>query len=237
MDFILDNQETEEQYQNLLRAIKLRKSGEVSDAMNQQGISYKLNWGVSIIDLRELAKTYQRDHLLALKLWNKQWRETMILATLLDEPSEVSEEQMGFWTKSFETTEIAEQASANLWCKTKFAFIKALEWCRGKKHIVRFTGVHLMGRLAITDKKAIDEMFEPFFDELSTLARDEKLFTPLYRAVIAMGTRSKQLNTACIELSQNLQSDSSETAVLLGNQLYEELTNDYVQETFGEEKP
>ncbi|MCE4566231.1 hypothetical protein INQ51_18060 [Maribellus sp. CM-23] len=237
MDFILDNQETEEQYQNLLRAIKLRKSGEVSDAMNQQGISYKLNWGVSIIDLRELAKTYQRNHLLALKLWNKQWRETMILATLLDEPSEVSEEQMGFWTKSFETTEIAEQASANLWCKTKFAFIKALEWCRGKKHIVRFTGVHLMGRLAITDKKAIDEMFEPFFDELPTLARDEKLFTPLYRAVIAMGTRSKQLNTACIELSQNLQSDSSATAVLLGNQLYEELTSDYLQETFGEEKP
>lgn len=237
MDFILDNQETEEQYQNLLRAIKLRKSGEVSDAMNHQGISYKLNWGVSIIDLRDLAQTYQRDHLLALKLWNKQWRETMILATLLDEPSEVSEEQMDFWTKSFETTEIAEQASANLWCKTKFAFIKALEWCRGKKHIVRFTGVHLMGRLAITDKKAIDEMFEPFFEELPTLARDEKLFTPLYRAVIAMGTRSKLLNTACIELSQNLQSDSSATAVLLGNQLYEELTSDYVQETFGEEKP
>ncbi|MCK3682651.1 hypothetical protein [Maribellus sp. YY47] len=237
MDFILDNQESEAQYQKLLQAIKLRKSGEVSDSMNQQGISYKMNWGVSLIDLRELAQTYERNHLLALKLWNKQWRETMILATLLDEPAEVSEEQMDFWTKTFETTEIAEQASANLWCKTKFAFIKALEWCRGKKHIVRFTGVHLMGRLAITDKKAIDEMFEPFFDELPILARDEKLFTPLYRAIIAMGTRSKQLNTACIALSQNMKLDHSATAVKLGEQLFEELNSDYVQETFEQQNP
>lgn len=235
MDFILDNQETEEQYQKLLQAIKLRKSGEVAESMNHQGISYKLNWGVSIIDLRELAQQYKRDHLLALKLWNKQWRETMILATLLDEPSAVSEEQMDFWTKTFETTEIAEQASANLWCKTKFAFIKALEWCRGKKHIVRFTGVHLMGRLAITDKKAIDEMFEPFFGELPTLARDEKLFTPLYRAIIAMGTRSKMLNTSCIEFSRSLQLGTSETATMLGEQLFAELTSDYVQKTFKEE--
>ncbi|MFV0593874.1 MAG: hypothetical protein ACK5M7_21050 [Draconibacterium sp.] len=237
MDFILDNQKTEEQYQKLLQAIKLRKSGEVVESMNHQGISYKLNWGVSIIDLRELAQMYQPDHLLALKLWNKQWRETMILATLIDEPQEVSEEQMDFWTKTFETTEIAEQASANLWCKTRFAFIKALEWCRGKKHIIRFTGVHLIGRLAITDKKAIDEMFEPFFEELPILARDEKLFTPLYRAIIAMGTRSKMLNEACIEFSRTLQLDHSDTSTMLGEQLFEELTSDYVQETFAEEKP
>ncbi len=230
MDFILDNNESEQKYQALLKGIKLRKSGEVADSMNQKGFNYKLNWGVSILDLRELAKQYTPDHVLALKLWNKQWRETMILATLLDDPKAVSEEQMDFWTKSFENTEIAEQASTNLWVKSKFAFVKALEWCRGKKHIVHFTGIHLLGRLALTDKSAIDEMFEPFFEELPTLAKDKKLFTPLYRTIIALGTRSKLLNEQCRELSKIFQLSESENAVQLGEQLYEELTSEYVLE-------
>jgi len=234
MDFILDNKETEEKYQRLLKAIKLKKNGEVSDMMTQQGISYKLNWGVAVFELRELSQTFEPDHLLALKLWNKQWRETMILATLIDEPKEVTEEQMDFWTKSFENTEIAEQASTNLWVKSKFAFVKALEWCRGKKHVVRFTGIHLMGRLAIADKIAIDEMFEPFFDELPVLAKDGKLYTPLYRAIIAVGTRSKILNELCIELTRTLQLSNSEIAIKLGEQLFDELTSDYVQEMIRE---
>jgi hypothetical protein len=172
---------------------------------------------------------FEPDHLLALKLWNKQWRETMILATLLDEPEEVSEEQMDFWTKSFENSEIAEQASTNLWIKSKFAFIKALEWCRGKKHIIRYTGIHLMGRLAIADKKAIDEMFEPFFEELPTLAKDSKLYTPLYRSILALGTRSKYLNTQTIELAKTMQLSNSESALKLGEELFEELTSEYVR--------
>lgn len=232
MDFILDNKETEQKYQQLLKVIKLRQSGEVSEAMTQQGVTYKLNWGVSLLDLRDIAKSYEHDHLLALKLWNKQWRETMILATLLDDPDEVSEEQMDFWTKSFENSEIAEQTSTNLWVKSKFAFVKSLEWCRGKKHLVRFSGVHLMGRLAITEKNAIDEMFESFFEELPTLAKDSKLYTPLYRAIIAMGSRSKMLNEQCIELAKIFQLSESENAVKLGEVLFDEFTSEYFQDIF-----
>ncbi|WP_346862157.1 hypothetical protein [uncultured Draconibacterium sp.] len=231
MDFILDNEEVEQKFQQILKVIKLRKNGEVSDAMKQQGILYKLNWGLSILDLREIAKSYEPDHLLALKLWNKQWRETMILATLLDDVKELTEEQMDFWAKSFENSEIAEQASTNLWVKSKFAFVKALEWCRGKKHLVRFSGVHLMGRLAITEKLAIDEMFEPFFDELPTLAKDAKLYTPMYRAIIAMGTRSRFLHEQCVELAKTFQLSNSETAAKLGEDLFEEMTSDYFQDS------
>jgi hypothetical protein len=231
MDFILDNLETEKKYQQILKLINLRKSGEVADLMKSKGISYKHNWGVSIIDLREIAAQFDHDHLLALKLWNKQWRETMILATLIDEPKLVTEEQIDYWTKTFENTEIAEQASANLWVKTKFAYVKAMEWCRGKKHIIRFTGLHLIGRLALTDKSSIDEMFEPFFEELPTLAKDNTLNTVFYRTIIAMGTRSQYLYNQSIELAETLQMSDSENAMKQGEELYEELTSDYFRTT------
>ncbi len=228
MDFIIDNPETEKDFQQLLRQIKLRKNGDVSISMKKQGIEYKLNWGVSVVELRELARELKPDHLLALKLWNKKWRETMILATLLDEPDKVTEEQMDFWTKSFENREIAEQASANIWVKTKFAFAKAIEWSRGKKHLVRFTGIHLMGRLAITQKKAIDEMFEPFFEELAVVGKDPRLNAVIYRTVIALGTRSKMLNDMAVELAKTLQLYEQEDTVKLGEMLLDELTADYI---------
>jgi hypothetical protein len=187
-----------------------------------------MNWGVSVVELRELAKKYKPDHLLALKLWNKQWRETMILATLLDEPEKVTEEQMDFWTKSFENREIAEQASANLWVKTKFAFIKAIEWSRGKKHLVRFTGIHLMGRLAITQKNAIDEMFEPFFEELAVVGKDPRLNAVIYRTVIALGNPFEMLNELAVELAKTFQLCEQDDTVKLGETLLDELTADYL---------
>lgn len=232
MDFILDNQQAEQQFQQILKLIKTRKNGDVAQLMKQKGVEYKLNWGVSVVELREIARSFEPNHLLALKLWNKQWRETMILATLLDNPAEVTEEQMDFWTKSFENTEMAEQASANLWVKTKFAFAKALEWCRGKKHLVRFTGIHLMGRLAVVEKDALEEMFEPFFEEIPTLAKHDKLYTPLYRSLMLLGTRSKYLNEHCLELARALQLSDSETASKLGEELFDELSTPHVQDNW-----
>jgi hypothetical protein len=224
MDFLLDSPEAEKDFQQLLDEIKLRRNGELAASMKGQGLEYKMNWGVPVVELRKLAREFNPGHLLALKLWNKQWRETMILATLLDKPEEVTEEQMDFWTKSFDNQEIAEQASANLWVKTKFAFVKALEWCRGKKHLVRFTGIHLMGRLAITQKNAIDEMFDPFFEELAVVGRDPRLNAVIYRTVIAMGTRSKYLNKQAVELAKTFQLCEQEDTMKLGEILLDELT-------------
>jgi hypothetical protein len=228
MDFLLDSPEAEKDFQQLLDEIKLRRNGELAASMKGQGLEYKMNWGVSVVELRELARKFKPGHLLALKLWNKQWRETMILATLLDKPEEVTEEQMDFWTKSFENQEIAEQASANLWVKTKFAFVKALEWCRGKKHLVRFTGVHLMGRLAITQKNAIDEMFEPFFEELAVVGKDPRLNAVIYRTVIALGIRSKYLNEHAVELAKTFQLCEQEDTMKLGEILLDELTTESI---------
>mgnify|MGYP004703147103 CR=1 FL=1 len=226
MIFLLDKPESEKEFQQLLNLIKMHKNGDVASSMKKQGIEYKINWGVPVVELRQLMHGYTPSHLLSLKLWNKQWRESMILATLLDVPAEVTEEQMDFWTKSFENYEIAEQASTNLWVKTKYAFIKALEWSRGKKHIVRFTGIHLMGRLAITQENAIDEMFEPFFDELAVLGRDSRLYAVIFRTVTALGSRSEMLNKLSVELANTFRLSEQEHTIKLGKLLLEELSDE-----------
>lgn len=232
MDFIIDDPRIEQEFRQILAKIRAAKSGETVDLMKKNGLNYKTNWGASIISLREIAKQYEPNHLLALKLWNKQWRETMILAAMLDTPKEVTEEQMDYWTKSIDTSEMAEVLNTYLWSKTKFAFVKSLEWCRGKKHLVRFSGIHLMGRLAITEKTAMDELFEPFFDVLSPLAKDPNLQQVFYRSFILLGQKSKTMNENAILFAESLKDNDSEESRNLAEMILSELKSEYVQELF-----
>lgn len=232
MDFIIDDPKIEQEFRQILTKIRQAKNGETVDTMKKLGLNYKINWGASVISLREIAKQYEPNHLLALKLWNKQWRETMILASMLDNPKEVTEEQMDYWTKSLETTEMAEMLNTYLWSKTKFAFIKSLEWCRGKKHLVRFSGLHLMGRLALTEKSAMDELFEPFFDVLSPLAKDQNLQQVFYRSFILLGQKSREMNEATILFAENLKVSDSVESQNLAELILSELKSEYVQDLF-----
>ncbi|HAQ20985.1 MAG TPA: hypothetical protein DCR40_17390 [Prolixibacteraceae bacterium] len=232
MDFIIDDPKQDQEFRQILTKIRLAKSGETVEQMKQLGLTYKINWGASIVSLREIALQYHPNHLLALKLWNKQWRETMILASMLDVPSEVTEEQMDYWTKSLETTEIAETLNTWLWSKTKFAFVKSLEWCLGKKHLVRFAGLNLMGRLAIAEKSELDELFEPFFDVLSPLAKDPKLKQVFYRSFILLGMKSKSMNEMAILFAEGMKEFDSEDSSSLAEMILTELTSEYVQESF-----
>jgi hypothetical protein len=232
MDFIIDDSQREHEFRQILTKIRQAKSGETVDQMKEHGLIYKVNWGASIISLREIAAQYEKNHLLAMKLWNKQWRETMILAALLDVPAEVTEEQMDYWTKTLETIEIAESLNTFLWSKTKFAFIKSLEWCRGKKHLVRFAGLHLMGRLAITEKSVIDELFEPFFDVLSPLAKDPNLKQVFYRSFVQLGMKSKTMNEEAVLFAESLKDIDSEESSRLADLILTELRSEFVQESF-----
>ena len=232
MDLLIDDPKIEQQFQQILIRIRLLKNGEIVQQMKERGLVYKVNWGASIMALREIACKFEPNHLLALKLWNKQWRETMILAAMVDVPAEVTEEQMDYWTKSLETTEIAENLNTFLWVKTRFAFVKSLEWCRGKKHLVRFSGIHLMGRLAIVQKAAIDELFEPFFDVLLPLAKDPNLKQIFYRSFILLGMKSKTMNENAILFAERLNVFDSLTSKTLSDMILTELRSDYANDLF-----
>jgi hypothetical protein len=213
MDYLLDNPDVDRMFQEIVSKIKPLQNGEVVNSMQKRGVEYKVNFGVSIPLLRQLASGYEKNHLLALKLWNKQWRETMILATLLDEPGKVTVNQMDFWVKNFQTVEIAEQAAMNLFPKTGFAYQKAFEYCLGKKLLVKIVGLLMIGRLALTDKEAPDEQFDPFFELMPPLSKDPQLAIVFSRVYIQIGMRNLNLNEIAISHAMILKTIDSKTAL------------------------
>ncbi len=209
MDYLLDNPDTERIFQEILVRIKRLQNRDTVISMQRRGVLYKVNFGVSIPLLRQIATAYPKNHLIALKLWNKQWRETMILATLLEEPEEVSENQIDYWVRNFPSIELAEQAAMNLFSKTRFAYEKAFEYCLGKKLLVKIAGLLLIGRLALTDPNAPDEKFDPFFELMSPLSKDPQLAIVFPRIYIQIGMRNLNLHQLAIRYARILKTIDS----------------------------
>jgi hypothetical protein len=230
MEYILDDPGSELIFQEILRKLRPLQNGEVSEAMTKRGLDYKLNLGASIVSLQQLAEHYRPNHLVALKLWNKQWRETMILATLIEDPMAVTANQMDFWVKSFPTVEMAEQAAMNLFPKSPLAYEKAAEYAMGKKTLMKITGLLMMGRLALTDKSGKDDKFEAFFEILPPLAKDPQLSLVFGRIFIQLAMRNVTLyNVAMMQLSI-LRTLDSPVARETAGRIAGELDSDEVRE-------
>lgn len=225
----MDDPEVEKIYKRIISAIPSMQNGLTAYSLEKRGVKYEKNYGVSIVDLKKYSSQFEKNHLLALKLWNKKWRETMILATLLDEPKKVNEEQMDFWIKTSENTEIIEQAVTNLLTETPFAFVKALEWCRGKKYHVKFCGLLMMGRMALTSKNDIDEMFDSFFDVIPPLSKDASLYNVFFRSVCQLARRSKYMNEQCVSLAKTIQNYNENNAQKLGDEIIQEILSPHFQ--------
>ena len=230
MEYLLDDPVSEKSYQEILRRVKPLQNGEVADSMIQRGVVYKLNLGASIISLQQLAGHYPKDHLLALKLWNKQWRETMILATLLDKPEEVTENQMDFWVKQIQQVELAEQAAMNLFSKSPFAYRKAIEYCLAKKTLCKITGLLMMGRLALTDRSAPNEQFESFLELFPPLAKDAQLSLVFKRIFVQIAMRNPELYDLALKQAYLLKTLDSAEALENAEQLIGQLECDAVRE-------
>lgn len=230
MDFLLDNPEVEKIYQEIVRMIVPLKNGIVSDSMKTRGIKYKVNLGASTLSLLDLSKRYSKNHLLALKLWNKGWRETMILAAMLEEPKLASSDQLDYWVKSFENIEIAEQMCLHLLVNVDSAFDKAKDWALGKKQTVKYTGILLMGRLALVDKNASNDDFESFFEVLPPLSKDASLQFVLKRTLIQIGKRNRLLNEITLMHLKHLLTIDSDVSQGMANEVIEELSSPYIQD-------
>jgi hypothetical protein len=211
-DFIPDDPDTEPVFRDILRKLKPLQNGDTSTSMTKRGVVYKVNLGTSVTALQQLASNYEKNHVLALKLWNKQWRETMILATLLEEPDKMTGNQMDYWVKNFRTSEIAEQAVMNLFSKMSIAREKAYEYCLGKKALTKITGLLLIARLALTDRDLPDEAFDPFFELMAPLAKDPQLSTVFSRVFTRIGMRNHNLYELTLRHTEILRTSDSETA-------------------------
>lgn len=187
--------------------------------------------GVRVPDMRRLARVAGRDHSLALQLWDSGVHEARIVATIVDDPAQVTEEQMESWVKDFDSWDLCDQCCGNLFDRTPFAYRKVVEWSEREEEFVKRAAFSLVAALASHDKKAPDETFLAFLPIIEREAPDRRNFVrkAVNWALRGIGKRDAALNRAAIETARRILASDETSARWVASDALRELTSEAVQ--------
>lgn len=206
---------------------KLRASANAQNVagMARFGINPTNTLGVSMVEIRALARGLH-DHALALELWASGIHEARILASLVDVPREVTEEQAEAWVLDLDSWDTCDQLCINLLRRTPFAQAKALAWSEREETFVKRAGFVLMATLAVHDKKAPDAVFMTFLPLVEREAADDRNFVKkaVNWALRQIGKRNAGLCQAAMQSAERLKASPSASARWVGSDALRELS-------------
>jgi 3-methyladenine DNA glycosylase AlkD len=198
--------------------------------MARFGISTQQTLGISIYELRRIAKTVEPDHALAEELWASGIHEARILASYIDRPKWVTEEQMERWALGFDSWDVCDQV-CGLFEASPFAYTKVFEWSERPEEFVKRAAFAIIAGLAVHDKHADNDKLAQFFPIIGRQATDERNFVKkaVNWALRNLGKRNRELNRIAIVTARLIQQINDRTARWIANDALRELESDKVQ--------
>jgi len=222
----------EMEYLEILEKLKSMADLRAVEGMARFGINPKNTYGVSIPNLRKIAKQAGTDHALAQQLWNSGVHEARILACMIDAPELITEKQIEKWVGEFDSWDICDQCCSNLFDKTRFAYEKAVEWSQRKREFVMRAGFVMMAVLAVHDKSTADGKFLKFLPIIKRESTDNRNFVKkaVNWSLRQIGKRNINLNRAAIETAKEIQRLDNKAAKWIAADALRELASKAVQE-------
>jgi 3-methyladenine DNA glycosylase AlkD len=195
------------------------------------GIKSDRALGITIPKLLGLAKKIGKNPRLADRLWSSAIHEARILACMIDDPQQISADQLEHWVTEFDSWDLCDQCCNRLFRKTPLARQKALTWSSRPEEFVKRAGFVLMAVLSVHDKKAADKQFDPFFKRIKAAASDERNFVKkaVNWALRQIGKRNLALNKKAIRVAEEIQQFESKTARWVASDALRELKSENVQ--------
>jgi len=216
---------------DVLRQLNVRARPDQLPGIAKYGISVEKRLGVSIPELRKLAKEIGKNHDLALELWKTGISDAMILASLIAEAEKLTEKQMEEWVKGFNSWDVCDQVCNNLFNSHPLAWKKILDWSKREEMFVKRAAFALLSSLAVHDKEASDEKFIDFLQVIKREALDNRNFVKkaINWAHRNIGKRNLNLNRAAINVAREIQQIDSKASRWISSNALRELESNAVQ--------
>lgn len=216
----------------VLNKLNEKAKSDQLEGMARFGIVGDQRMGVSVPDMRKMAKDIGKDHQLALDLWETGIPEAMIVAGMVAEPDKLTEEQMEDWVVDINSWDICDQVCMNLFEKSPYAEQKIFEWSAREEEFVKRTAYALIACLAWHDKDASDQAFTKYFPVIKNGSTDDRNFVKkaVNWALRNIGKRNIELNQAAIQVAREIQAVDSKSARWIASNAIRELESDKVQE-------
>jgi 3-methyladenine DNA glycosylase AlkD len=181
--------------------------------------------GISVVQLRAIAKRTGRNHALAEELWASGVFEARILAGFVAEPARVTRRQANSWAKDFECWADCDGLCIHLFRKTPFAHDLAVAWSHRREELVKRAGFTMMATLAVHDKAAGNEVFRSYLGRVQEEATDERhnVKKGVNWALRQIGKRNPILNREAIRMAMLIRKQDSKAARWIASDALREL--------------
>ncbi len=201
------------------------------DGMARYAIVAPKAYGVSVADIRQLAKKLGRDHELAAALWETGWYEARMLTAFVDEPDRVTPTQMDRWARDFDNWAICDTLCFHLFDRTPHAWRKIAQWSTKRDEFVKRAAFALLASIALHDKKEADEPFLRSLELIERGATDDRNFVKkaVSWALRSIGRRNSALNAAAVAVAKRLVESAESAPRWVGRDALRELTSPAVQ--------
>jgi 3-methyladenine DNA glycosylase AlkD len=206
--------------------------------MARYGIRTDRSFGVKGGDLKQLARRHKGDHALALDLWKTGWREARILAAYIGDPKALTPRLMDAWAKEFDSWDVCDTTTNQLFRHNPHAYDKALEWCISDEVFVRRAGFALMAGLALKSSCLSDTQYDPFLEQIRAAATDNRNMVKkaVNWALRQIGKRNAILNERAIAAAEELLSSGDPAARWIAADALRELRSENVRKRLKRQK-
>lgn len=217
-------------YRQVIATLQKMSNPKNVAAMARFGISSKGTLGISIPRLRRLARQIGRDHALAPQLWKSGYHEARILAGFVADPAQLTPAQAEQWVSAFDSWDVCDQVSA-LFERAPFARKKIRQWAASDREFVKRAAFAMIAGLAVHDKTAADEEFEPLLRLITRASTDNRNFVrkAVNWALRNIGKRNRRLNLRAVAVSRKIARIDSKAARWIAADALSELQSEAVR--------
>ena len=182
-------------------------------------------------EVKLIAKRLGQSHALADDLWRSGVYDARMLATMVDDPAQVTVAQMDRWAKDFDNWAVCDHNCFHLFDRTPHAWKKVHAWSRRRDEFVKRTAFATLAGLSLHDKKSGDGMFLEALTLTEPAAADDRNFVKkgVSWALRTVGRRNRVLNAEAIVISRRLVAADDRASRWIGRDALRELTSEAVQ--------
>lgn len=216
--------ELKEQLKDIKTQLRLSMNGVVSQSMREKGLNYKLNFGVELPRIKQIAAAYEKNHDLAQALWKEDIRECKILAGMLQPVDTFYPEIADIWVEAIENMEIAELTCMNLFQNLPYAPAKSFQWIADEAEYTQVCGFLTIARLLVKKGDMDERPAGEFLDQAvcAVLSGRYHVRNAAMLAIRKYMQHSEEHAFQVCRLVESMAGSTKETEQLLYNMVSEE---------------
>lgn len=184
------------------------------EGMQRFGVHATEVIGLSVPQLRTVARRIGRDQAMAEALWETGIHDARILASLVGDPASITRTVMDRWVRDFASWDVCDGCCCNLFDRSPHAWIQIDKWARGRGEYVRRAAFATIAALAVHDKKAGDRVFLDALVLIEKYAFDERNFVrkAVNWALRSIGKRNEALRVAAMACAERIRAQGTSPA-------------------------